>query len=266
MKGTSSSLLAVALCLAGSVASFCPGAASLFTRPCPCPSISISIAVRNTAFKSRKPVATAIINAHSSKDRNSSNNQDSSSLSFQHIDQVVSRKVVACFMAALILLSNTALPPSPLPGGEAYAEGTRVVGEISGSGLIFKDTLRVESFDDPKVQGVTLYLTNFERPLTERLQKDFFSDPSASSLTCVRAGPVKVADNIATGNSGEVSGHTSVSGWFDRHLYLYFIDSMSSHNSFLTIAHHIYIILLFYPDFSSVTTCTGVLLYCTGSI
>ena len=38
-----------------------------------------------------------------------------------------------------------------------YAE-SRLVGNIQTSGLIFKDTLKVTSFDDPKVQGVTLYI------------------------------------------------------------------------------------------------------------
>jgi hypothetical protein len=54
-----------------------------------------------------------------------------------------------------------------IPTGDAHAaEGSRTIGQISGSGLVFKDTLVVESFDDPKVRGVTLYVSNFERPLT----------------------------------------------------------------------------------------------------
>lgn len=47
--------------------------------------------------------------------------------------------------------------------------GSRTIGQISGSGLVFKDTLVIESFDDPKVRGVTLYVSNFERPLTGKL-------------------------------------------------------------------------------------------------
>jgi len=86
----------------------------------------------------------------------------------------------------------------------ANAGGSRVVGEISGSGLVFKDKLIVESFDDPKIQGVTLYLTSFERPLTERLSKDFFSDPSASSLTCSKSqDKVVVSDNVVATKEGE---------------------------------------------------------------
>ena len=94
-------------------------------------------------------------------------------------------------LAACLLMTN------PLP--TVAADGARIVGEFQGSGLVFKDTLKVESFDDPKIKGVTLYVSNFERPLTERLSKDFFSDPSDASVGCARTGPVVVADNIARG-------------------------------------------------------------------
>jgi catabolite regulation protein CreA len=80
-----------------------------------------------------------------------------------------------------MVFSSSTHPPLPA----LAAEGSHVIGEISGSGLVFKHTLRVESFDDPKVKGVTVYLTNFERPLTERQQKDFFLDPSTSLLPCI---------------------------------------------------------------------------------
>jgi catabolite regulation protein CreA len=61
----------------------------------------------------------------------------------------------------------------------------------------------VESFEDPKVKGVSLYVSNFQRPLTERIQKDFFSDPSSASITCARSGPISIADNINTSKQGE---------------------------------------------------------------
>ena len=77
------------------------------------------------------------------------------------------------------------------------------MGDIAGSGIVFKDTLTVEAFDDPKVEGVTLYISNFQRPLNERLKKDFFSDPSFASVGCAKTGPVRVADNIVIGKQGE---------------------------------------------------------------
>ena len=117
--------------------------------------------------------------------------------------QDVTKKALATTLGSFLLFSSTLSPL--LPGGEANAAtgGSRLIGEIAGSGLFFKDTLTVESFDDPKVQGVTLYISNFQRPLSERLQKDFFSDPSTASVGCAKTGPVKVADNIVIGKQGE---------------------------------------------------------------
>jgi hypothetical protein len=149
------------------------------------------------SFSLARPTATQAVSSLSTArmSREATPSEDS------WFSQPLSKAIRASLAAAtLMVLSSSTHPPLPA----LAAEGSRVVGEISGSGLVFKDTLRVESFDDPKVKGVTLYLTNFERPLTERLQKDFFSDPSASSLTCIRSGPLSIADNIGTGTSGEV--------------------------------------------------------------
>lgn len=49
-------------------------------------------------------------------------------------------------------------------------------------------TLKIEAFDDPKVSGVQLYLSDFERPVTEKFAKgDIFSDPTQGGLTCSRS-------------------------------------------------------------------------------
>ena len=87
---------------------------------------------------------------------------------------------------------------------EASADGSRRIAKISGSGLVFKDSLVVDRFDDPKVKGVTLYVSNFERPLTERVSKDFFTEPSYASVTAVRTGgPIEIADNVDKSEKGE---------------------------------------------------------------
>lgn len=105
--------------------------------------------------------------------------------------------------SAALFLSTAFVTPLVVTPAPAHAE-SKLIGQIAGSGLFFKDTLQIERFDDPKVQGVTLYISNFERPLTERLSaKDFLSDPSYASVSCVKTGPIKVADNIATGAGGE---------------------------------------------------------------
>jgi CreA protein len=95
----------------------------------------------------------------------------------------------------------SSLLASSLP---TLAMESQIVGQISGSGLVFKDTLEVERFDDPKIKGITLYITNFQRPITERLTSNFLQDPSYASVACVKTSPtVSVADNINTTPQGE---------------------------------------------------------------
>ncbi|CAB9515771.1 Protein CreA [Seminavis robusta] len=114
--------------------------------------------------------------------------------------------VIAKSLAIGMIAGSTMLGGGPLPTVTppvASAAESRIIGELKGSGLVFKDTLEIESFEDPKVKGVTLYVSNFQRPLTERLQKDFFSDPSSAAVGCAKTGPVQVADNIVVGKEGE---------------------------------------------------------------
>ena len=120
----------------------------------------------------------------------------------QDVTKDLTKKALATALGTFVLLSSNLSPL--LPGGDAEAGNAgRVIGEIQASGIFFKDTLTVESFDDPKVKGVTLYISNFQRPLNERLAKDFFSDPSTASVGCAKTGPISVADNIGVGKSGE---------------------------------------------------------------
>lgn len=57
---------------------------------------------------------------------------------------------------------------------------------------------------DPKVKGVVLYISNFDRPITEKLNGSFFNDPSQASVACARTSPViSIADNIQKGPQGE---------------------------------------------------------------
>jgi len=111
-------------------------------------------------------------------------------------DQFLSsrRKVFSSILAGAAAVATSA---------KANAAEPRTLAQISGSGLVFKDTLVVEAFDDPKVKGVTLYVSNFERPLTERVQKDFFTEPSTASVQAVKTGPIQIADNIDKTNKGE---------------------------------------------------------------
>jgi catabolite regulation protein CreA len=102
---------------------------------------------------------------------------------------------------ALALAATLALSPrSP-----AVADGDKtIVGETQTSGFLFKDTLRIERFSDPKVSGVELYLSDFSLPVTEKLAKgDVFSDPSQGGLGCSKKGRVVVSPGASTKLEGE---------------------------------------------------------------
>jgi len=79
---------------------------------------------------------------------------------------------------------------------------SKVVGEIATSGIVFKDTLKIQSFRDPKISNIVIYLSDFERPITEKLTSNFFDDPSSSSITCVKIGDVNIADSKIDESSG----------------------------------------------------------------
>jgi catabolite regulation protein CreA len=114
-------------------------------------------------------------------------------------------KCCGVLLGLITLFAPLNIPVGLSPSTIANAADSKIVGSFSGSGLFFKDTLQVEAFDDPKVQGVKLYVSNFILPINERLSstKNLFSDPSSASLTCAKTGPIKIADNIVKGTGGE---------------------------------------------------------------
>lgn len=61
-----------------------------------------------------------------------------------------------------------------------------LLAEFKTSGVIFKDTIQVLRLQDPEVQGVAIYYTDYTRSITEKLtsSEDAFSDPSQSSISC----------------------------------------------------------------------------------
>lgn len=65
------------------------------------------------------------------------------------------------------------------------------------------------SLDDPKVDGITIYVSHMRRPITDRFHKDFFTDPSqvsrlglhtrASRTMCVGKEKEKKKTRLADG-------------------------------------------------------------------
>ncbi len=88
----------------------------------------------------------------------------------------------------------------------SFAGSSRIVAEIPTSGFVFKDKLKIEAFNDPGLPGVTLFLGDFEKPLTEKISGgDIFDDPTSSTLSCVQTGAItdKQLGSITTSGEGE---------------------------------------------------------------
>lgn len=124
----------------------------------------------------------------------------------QKAEIIKTKFIGSALLSASLLLGSAfgmaALTVSPEP---AFASDSKVVGQLKGSGLVFKDTLSIERFEDPKVKGVVLYISNFDRPVTEKFSKgNFFNDPSYASVACARTGEkVAIASNINKTPQGE---------------------------------------------------------------
>eukprot|EP00249_Psilotum_nudum_P004353 c17871_g1_i1 orf=136-906(+) len=103
----------------------------------------------------------------------------------------------AFFSDHVMGLRNTAFC---LPTSSRSAEK---VGEFSGSGFVFKDTVEVIAFQDPKIEGVTVHISNIKRSLTDQLKYGFFEDPSQTSVAASQTGPLRILNPIATGIEGE---------------------------------------------------------------
>ena len=80
----------------------------------------------------------------------------------------------------------------------------------SGSGEIAEinndwtgNEIKIESFEDEKVDGVTCHMAHFDRSVLDRMRKgDWFENPSNGSISCGITGPVIIGD-IAMSKSGE---------------------------------------------------------------
>ena len=58
-----------------------------------------------------------------------------------------------------------------------------VIGSTESKGFMFKDTIKVMSFEDPDIDGITCYTTRYSRSLS-------FTDSTNSSLACRQTGPI----------------------------------------------------------------------------
>ena len=112
--------------------------------------------------------------------------------------------ITTSIASTLVLSSIPAVLPSNAIANAADRIDPALVGEFDTSGLIMKDKIKVYALDDPKVKGVTMYFSEFEKPVTEKLSsKNFLEDPTSSSLACVASNNIKMSDDIDKSSTGE---------------------------------------------------------------
>ena len=77
------------------------------------------------------------------------------------------------------------------------------VGEFSND--LLGNEVMVEAFADPAVPGVVCHVAYFDRSVLDRLrQGHWFENPSNSSVSCIRIGPINLAGVRSTRAGQEV--------------------------------------------------------------
>jgi len=75
----------------------------------------------------------------------------------------------------------------------AGTAGAEVVGKVATDWI--GNDIYIESFADPKVEGVTCHVSYFDRSIIDRLQKgNWFEDPSNSAIACQSTGALSIGD------------------------------------------------------------------------
>lgn len=99
------------------------------------------------------------------------------------------------FAAALTLVTSALILSAC--GGSGNSEVAEINNDWTGN------EIKIESFDDDKVAGVTCHMAHFDRSVIDRLSKgSWFENPSNGSIDCGITGPVDLGD-IKRGKGGE---------------------------------------------------------------
>jgi catabolite regulation protein CreA len=113
-------------------------------------------------------------------------------------------KIAAIVASSALLISQTISLIAP-PAAHAQQTMSQI-GEFATSGFVFKDTVQVASLEDPDIDNVVVYITDYKRSITERLSNDPLGDPSQASLTCVSlgGGRIKPGSNLGGKEGKEI--------------------------------------------------------------
>ena len=73
--------------------------------------------------------------------------------------------------------------------------------DYTTSGIILKDRVVVDAYPDPKIDGITVYVSSC-RDASLSVKK-FFVDPASSSVSIAQTGPIVFREPIETSKAGE---------------------------------------------------------------
>ncbi len=92
------------------------------------------------------------------------------------------------------------------------SSGQNDVGEINND--MTGNEIKIDSFEDEKVSGITCHIAHFDRGVIDRLRKgSWFENPSNGSINCEQTGPIIIGD-IKRGKSGETLLKQKQALWF----------------------------------------------------
>lgn len=116
--------------------------------------------------------------------------------------QMIVARLAATAALVVGLWAGAASPSEAFFG---LGKSGEIIGEIPASGMVFKDTLDVERITDPKVDGVTLYQTDFSKTALDKMMAGNLlqSDSANSGLACIANGPVVIGKDLNKSKEGE---------------------------------------------------------------
>ena len=92
------------------------------------------------------------------------------------------------------------------------SSGQNDVGEINND--LTGNEIKIDSFEDENVAGITCHIAHFDRSVIDRLRKgSWFENPSNGSINCEQTGPIIIGD-IDRGKSGETLIKQKQALWF----------------------------------------------------
>lgn len=129
----------------------------------------------------------------------------------------------AAASAAAILAALVATNATPSVAAEETREIGHVNTAITNLGLTRSHRVVVERFDDPKVQGVSCYISQARTGGFSGML-GLAEDPSRFSLTCAATGAVTVGSNVPRGDRGEQVFESATSLFFKETRVHRFLD------------------------------------------